>query len=68
MRRAGKALVEFEGTVRVISHDRYFLDRVVERIVEIEEAMLHEYPGDTITMREKGLRGVDHMSTLKKVV
>ena len=40
------ALDEFEGTVLVISHDRYFLDRVVERIVELEEGELTEYPGD----------------------
>jgi ATP-binding cassette subfamily F protein 3 len=31
-----EALDEFEGTVLVISHDRYFLNRVVDRIVELE--------------------------------
>ena len=40
------ALDEFEGTVLVISHDRYFLDRVVDRIVELEDGDLSEYPGD----------------------
>ena len=40
------ALDEFEGTVLVISHDRYFLDRVVDRIVELEDGALAEYPGD----------------------
>jgi ATP-binding cassette subfamily F protein 3 len=40
------ALDEFEGTVLVISHDRYFLDRVVDRIVELEDGTLAEYPGD----------------------
>jgi ATP-binding cassette subfamily F protein 3 len=40
------ALDEFEGTVLVISHDRYFLDRVVDRIVELEDGTLTEYPGD----------------------
>jgi ATP-binding cassette subfamily F protein 3 len=40
------ALDEFEGTVLVISHDRYFLDRVVDRIVELEDGALSEYPGD----------------------
>jgi len=39
------ALAEFEGTVLVISHDRYFLDRVVGRIVELDEARLTEYVG-----------------------
>jgi ATP-binding cassette subfamily F protein 3 len=39
------ALEEFEGTVLVISHDRYFLDRVVDRIVELDEGALSEYLG-----------------------
>ena len=52
------ALDEFEGTVLVISHDRYFLDRVVERIVELEEGELIEYPGDyTCYARQKARPG-----------
>jgi ATP-binding cassette subfamily F protein 3 len=39
------ALEEFEGAVLVISHDRYFLDRVVDRVVELEEGALMEYLG-----------------------
>jgi ATP-binding cassette subfamily F protein 3 len=30
-----EALDDFEGTMLVISHDRYFLDRIVSRVVEI---------------------------------
>jgi len=40
------ALDEFEGTVLVISHDRYFLDRAVDRIVDLEDGSLSEYPGN----------------------
>lgn len=39
------ALAEFQGTVLVISHDRYFLDRVVTRIIELEAGKLTEYAG-----------------------
>jgi ATP-binding cassette subfamily F protein 3 len=39
------ALAEFEGTVFVISHDRYFLDRVVDRIVELVDGRLVDYAG-----------------------
>jgi ATP-binding cassette subfamily F protein 3 len=39
------ALDEFEGSVLVISHDRYFLDRVATRIVELEDGQATEYPG-----------------------
>jgi ATP-binding cassette subfamily F protein 3 len=39
------AINDFEGTVLVISHDRYFLDRVAKRIIEIEAGELTEYAG-----------------------
>ena len=39
------ALEDFEGTVLAISHDRYFLDRTVERILEIKEGRPREYLG-----------------------
>jgi ATP-binding cassette subfamily F protein 3 len=41
-----QALDEFEGTVLVIAHDRYVLDRIVDRIVELEDGALTSYPGD----------------------
>jgi ATP-binding cassette subfamily F protein 3 len=50
------ALDEFEGTVLVISHDRYFLDRVVERIAELEDGTLAEYPGDYTYYAEQKAR------------
>lgn len=40
-----QALEDFEGTVLVISHDRYFLDRTVERLLVIENGSLAEYLG-----------------------
>ena len=36
----------FKGTVIVISHDRYFLDRISERIVEIEDGTAISYEGN----------------------
>lgn len=40
-----ETLNEFVGTVLVISHDRYFLDKVVDRIVELRDGRLTEYLG-----------------------
>jgi len=40
-----QALDDFIGTVLVISHDRYFLDRTVERLLAIENGKLVEYLG-----------------------
>jgi len=40
------SLEEFNGTVLVISHDRYFLDRVVNRIVDLNQGSLTETIGN----------------------
>ncbi|MCH2161109.1 MAG: ATP-binding cassette domain-containing protein [Phycisphaerales bacterium] len=37
---------EFRGAVIVVSHDRWLLDRVVSRIVEVELGTVREYPGN----------------------
>lgn len=50
------ALAEFEGTVLVISHDRYFLDRTVNRIVELEGGALTEYVGGYSEFEERKRR------------
>lgn len=39
------ALEDFLGTVLIISHDRYFLDRTVDRLLVIEDKGLKEYQG-----------------------
>ncbi|MCD8005206.1 MAG: ABC-F family ATP-binding cassette domain-containing protein [Oscillospiraceae bacterium] len=39
-------LEQFHGTVLAISHDRWFLDRVVKRIVELREGRAELYPGN----------------------
>ena len=38
-------LEHFPGTVVFVSHDRYFLDRLADRMVEVREGELHSYPG-----------------------
>jgi ATP-binding cassette subfamily F protein 3 len=47
------ALDDFEGTVLVISHDRYFLDRTVNRLVELDDGRLTEYGGGYSDYAEK---------------
>ncbi|HUF00321.1 MAG TPA: ABC-F family ATP-binding cassette domain-containing protein [Anaerolineales bacterium] len=39
------ALNDFNGTVLVISHDRYFLDRTVDRIFALENGKITEFIG-----------------------
>ena len=38
-------LIKFRGAVLLVTHDRYFLDRVVTRIVEVDKGKLYSYPG-----------------------
>jgi ABC transport system ATP-binding/permease protein len=38
-------LVDYPGAVMLITHDRYFLDRVVDRMIEISAGELTTYPG-----------------------
>ena len=39
------ALEDFEGALLVISHDRYFLDRVVDGVAELRAGQLTEFAG-----------------------
>lgn len=41
-----KFLTEYKGAYIVISHDRYFLDKVTNTIFEMENKTLHEYKGN----------------------
>lgn len=43
----------YRGAVILISHDRYMLDRVVNRIVEVEQMRLVEYPGNYAAFRKQ---------------
>jgi ATP-binding cassette subfamily F protein 3 len=41
-----QALQQYEGTLIVVSHDRYFLDNVANKIWFIEDHKIKEYPGN----------------------
>ncbi|MFM9111615.1 MAG: ABC-F family ATP-binding cassette domain-containing protein [Prochlorococcaceae cyanobacterium] len=47
------ALRAFEGAVLVVSHDRYFLSRVANRIVEVRDGELVLYRGDYAYYQER---------------
>lgn len=38
-------LIRFRGAILMVTHDRYFLDRVANRIVEVDHGNLYNYPG-----------------------
>ena len=41
-----EALEDFNGTILVVSHDRYFLDKIVQRVVEVRDRKLVSYAGN----------------------
>jgi ATP-binding cassette subfamily F protein 3 len=49
-----EALLDFDGTILVVSHDRYFLDKITTKIVEIgPDKQIHVYPGNYSYYMEK---------------
>jgi ATP-binding cassette subfamily F protein 3 len=48
-----QTLDDFEGTVLCVSHDRYFLDRIATRIIELDQSQLTEYVGGYSDYAEK---------------
>ncbi len=52
-----KYLQHYQGSVVIVSHDRYFLDRMVTKIVELYQQQLHFYTGNyTYYQQEKAQR------------
>jgi ATP-binding cassette subfamily F protein 3 len=41
-----ESLRTYTGTVVFVSHDRYFIDNLAQRIFEIEDGHVHVYPGN----------------------
>ncbi len=46
-------LINYPGAVFIVSHDRYFLNRVVTKVVEIETGEIRMYSGDYKAYSEK---------------
>ena len=51
-----EALNSYEGTLLVISHDRYFLNKVVNKILELKADGIHEFLGNYDYYLEKKKR------------
>lgn len=41
-----EAITEYKGTVITVSHDRYFIKQIVNRVVEVKDCNLQDYAGD----------------------
>ncbi|KAJ6366062.1 hypothetical protein OIU77_002605 [Salix suchowensis] len=50
-----EAISEYSGTVITVSHDRYFIKQIVNRVVEVKDDKLQDYAGDYNYYLEKNL-------------
>jgi ATP-binding cassette subfamily F protein 3 len=41
-----ESLEHFTGTVVLVSHDRYFIDRLATKVIEVSDGTVHVYPGN----------------------
>ncbi len=53
LRMLEEALADFDGSVLVVSHDRYFLDRVCDQVIAFEDAGVFVQPGNYSYYLEK---------------
>jgi ATP-binding cassette subfamily F protein 3 len=54
-----KYLVHYQGSVVIVSHDKFFLNRMVNKIVEVYQQQLHIYTGNYAFYEEEKLIRID---------
>ena len=59
-------LSRFDGAILLITHDRYFLDRVTNRILEIDRADLFNYAGNYSYYLEKKAQQEDSIASTER--
>ncbi|MBA7498359.1 putative ABC transporter ATP-binding protein YheS [subsurface metagenome] len=48
-----RALLKYSGTILIVSHDRFFLDNLITRVIEIRDGKVYDYPGNYSYFIEK---------------
>jgi ATP-binding cassette subfamily F protein 3 len=48
-----RALFKYSGTILIVSHDRFFLDNLIIRVIEIRDGRIYDYPGNYSYFIEK---------------
>ncbi len=66
-----RALLKYQGTLLIVSHDRHFLDVLAERVLEIRDGKLFDYPGNYswfLDKREENLQALTVAPVAKKSI
>lgn len=69
---AAKAWLEgylgaYPGAVGLITHDRYMIDRVARKIVELEDGAIQEYPGNYSAYRRQKRERLERQAQLREL-
>lgn len=60
-------LSKYTGAILMVTHDRYFLDRVTNKILELNQGELYSYPGNyTLYLEMKAEREENEQGTIRK--
>ncbi|EKQ57809.1 MULTISPECIES: ribosomal protection-like ABC-F family protein [unclassified Clostridium] len=62
-----EVLKEFEGTLLFVSHDRYFINSIAGRVVELSQGNLISYDGNYEYYKEKSTQLKSTMTVLKSI-
>ncbi len=63
------ALLQYSGTLLIVSHDRHFLDNLAERVIEVRNGRIYDYPGNYswfLEKREERLKAEESLSDTPK--
>jgi macrolide transport system ATP-binding/permease protein len=62
-----KEIMAFSGPVLIVSHDRYFLDRTVDKILELDQGEIKVYGGNyTLYKQQKQVELESHLRSYEK--
>lgn len=61
-------LLNYKGTVIIVSHDRYFLDRIANKVVEINQTKATVFTGNysAYAVKKEALRAAEYSAYLKQ--
>ncbi|TGE30991.1 ribosomal protection-like ABC-F family protein [Desulfosporosinus sp. Sb-LF] len=59
-----ETLIQFDGTLLFVSHDRYFINKVADKMIAIENKAINVYLGDYSYYLEENKKGIVRMSVV----
>ena len=60
-----ETLKDFEGTLLFVSHDRYFINKLADKVLTIEEGTIKEYDGDYAYYQEEYKKELERKASQK---